>query len=142
MKLDLLKLLLPFIACAALPACGGARDVAVSGTVAETAATMPSGPIRLEFYEPADSSDAAPAAPVLRLVASSSLPAAGTFDETVSMQGKQLRVVGIVDADGSNGCTDGESWGEAIVPIAADDTAKVTVNIAPQSHCLPMSLAE
>jgi hypothetical protein len=142
MKSDLLKLLLPFVTFAALPACSAARDVDVSGTVAETASTKPSGPIRLEFYEPADVADAAPAAPVLKLVDSISLSIAGTFDETVSTQGKQLYVVGIVDADGSNGCTDGESWGESIVPIGADDTAKVTVNIAPQSHCLPMSTTE
>jgi hypothetical protein len=142
MKSDLLKLLLPFITFAALPGCGSARDVAVSGTVAEAASTNPSGPIRIEFYESADSSDAAPAAPVLKLVDSISLPAAGAFDATVSTQGKQLYVIGIVDADGSSGCTDGESWGETIVPIAADDTAKVTVNIAPQSHCLPMSTTE
>ena len=142
MKSGLLKLLVPFVTFAALPACGSARDVDVSGTVAETANTKPGGPIRLQFYEPADSSDAAPVAPVLKLDDSISMNAAGTFDEKVSMQGKQLYVVGFVDTDGSGSCTDGESWGEAIVPVGTDDTAKVTVNITPQSHCLPMSTTE
>jgi hypothetical protein len=139
MKSGVLALLTPLLTVTALPACSSARDVDVSGTVAESATTKPGGPIRLEFYEPVDSGDAAPVAPELKLLDSASLQAAGTFDETVSMKGKQLYVIGIVDSDGSNACTDGESWGATIVTVGADDTAKVDVNIAPQTHCMPMS---
>ena len=142
MKSGFLALLPPLLAFTALPACSSARDVDVSGTVAEPATTKPSGPIRLEFYEPVDPGDAAPVAPELTLVDSASLQAAGAFDATVSMKGKQLYVIGIVDADGSNACTDGESWGKAVVTVGADDTAKVDVNITPQTHCMPMSTPE
>jgi hypothetical protein len=80
---------------------------------------------------------------VLKLVDSTSLASVGPFDQTVSMQGKQLYVIGIVDADGSDGCTDGESWGEAVVSVGTGDTAaNVAVNITPQSHCLPMSTTD
>ena len=143
MKVAVRTLVLPLLLVIALPACSGSRDVTVSGVVAETAATAPSSPIRLEFYEPVDPSDAAASpAPELKLVDTASLPTAGAFSETVSIRGAKLYVVGVVDADGSKGCTDGESWGDAIASIGADDTATVMVNITPQSHCLPMSTPE
>jgi len=141
MKTSLFEMFVSLVVVAALPGCSAARDVAVSGTVRETSTPNPDGPIRLSFYESAGPADAGPA-PELELLDSVSLPAPGAFRETVSMQGKKLYVVAFVDADGSDACTDGESWGETVVDVGSDDTANVVVKVTPQSHCLPMSTPE
>ena len=109
----------------------------------EAAATEPRTPVRLEFYEPVGKEDPASSpAPELRLVEASSLHAPGDFEETVSMQGGTLLVLGIIDADGNGACTDGESWGRAVVTVGSDDTASATVDVSPETHCMPMSTPE
>ncbi len=143
MKTHLFATLSTLITLAAVSGCGATRDVKVSGTVATSSTNGANGPVRIEFYEPAGSADAAAStAPELRLVDSATLQAAGPFQQTVSMQGNKLYVVAIVDTDHNGACTAGESWGEAIVTVGTDDTATATVSVTPEAHCLPMSTPE
>src|SRR5262245_40032905 len=98
--------------------CGSARDVKVSGTIAGDTSKA-SGPIRLSFYQASSSADAgAAAAAELKLVDSSTVEAIGHFDRTVSMEGDELYVVAVVDADQNDACNDGESWGKAVTRVA------------------------
>jgi hypothetical protein len=136
MKKHLLATLTTIISLAAVFGCGSSRDVTVSGTIAGDTNQAPGGRIRVLFYEPAGGADAGTAASAeLKLVDSVTLDAAGHFDRTVSMQGNKLYVVAVVDADANDACNDGESWGEAVTTVAADDTASVELSISPQNKC-------
>lgn len=136
MKKHLLATLTTMLSLAAAFGCGSSRDVKVSGTIAGDTNQAPGGPIQVLFYEPGGGGDAGTAAPAeLKLVDSVTLDAIGHFDRTVSMEGNKLYVVAVVDADESDACNDGESWGEAVTTVAADDTAAVVLSIAPQARC-------
>ena len=136
MKKSLLGTLTTLITLATAFGCGSSRDVKVSGTIAGDTNQTAGAPIRLEFYEPGSGADAgAGATENLKLVDSVTLDAIGHFDETISMEGNKLYVVAVVDSDKSDACNDGESWGEAVTTVAADDTAAVALSIAPQAKC-------
>jgi hypothetical protein len=110
--------------------------VKVSGTIAGDTNQSAGGPIRLEFYVPSGGADAGAAAPAeMKLVDSATVDAIGHFEQTVSMEGNELYVVAVEDADKSDACSDGESWGESVTRVAADDTATVVLSISPQAKC-------
>lgn len=136
MKKSLLGTLTMMISLAAACGCGSSRDVKVSGTIAGDTNQTAGAPIRLEFYEPSSGADAGAGSTAnLKLVDSATVDAVGHFDETISMEGDKLYVVAVVDADKSDACNDGESWGEAATTVAADDTAAVALSITPQTKC-------
>jgi len=136
MKKHLLGALTTVITLAAAFGCGSSRDVKVSGTIAGDTNQAAGAPIRLEFYEPSGGADAGTATPAeMKLVDSVTLDAIGHFERTVSMDGNELYVVAVADADKSDACSDGESWGESVTRVAADDTASVVLSIAPQAKC-------
>ena len=135
MKKHLFGVLTTIVCLAAAFGCGSSRDVKVSGTIAGDT-NQAAGPIRLSFYERATSADQGTAAPAgLTLVDSTTVDALGHFDRTVSMQGDELHVVAVVDSDASDACSDGESWGEAVATVAADDTVAVELDIARRTKC-------
>ena len=135
MKKHFFGVLTTVVCLAAAWGCGSSREVKVSGTIAGDT-NQASGPIRLEFYESNGGADAGTAAPAgLSLVDSTTVDALGHFDRTISMHGDELYVIAVVDADASDACSDGESWGEAVTTVAADDTAAVELSIVPRTKC-------
>jgi hypothetical protein len=93
-----------------LGACSSSRDVSVEGTV--TSASVESdGKIQLQFYDVLD--DEATAAGEL------TLDAAGAFKHELSLEGDELRILAVQDADGNGACSEGEAW--ARVDLSVED---------------------
>lgn len=112
--------------------CGSSRDVALSGTITADS-TIAGGPVRLEVYEPQSSSDSNTTD--LKFVDAVPLDNLGKFSQTVPVDGDTMHVVAFIDANKDEKCTDGEAWGESDATIQKDDTATVSLNIAPQTKC-------
>jgi len=129
-KLGILALL---SALGLLSGCGSSRDVALKGTVTADSA-ITGGPVRLEFYEPQQSSGSSSTAD-LKFVDAVSLDKLGTFDQTVPVEGDTIHVVAFIDSNKDEKCTDGEAWGAVDASVQKDNTASATVNIAAESTC-------
>jgi hypothetical protein len=115
--------------------CGSSRDVQVSGTV-EGATASAAMPITVLFYEPTGSGDAGAAAGAdLKLVDSITVEQPGPFNATISMDGNKLTVIAVVDTDQSDACTDGEAWGESLVPVDSTDKVAVNVLVSARAKC-------
>ena len=122
--------------------CSSARDVSLTGTVTAEAAAG-DGPIRIDFYqhESSGSSSTEPsAASDLKFVETLPLATAGKFTHTVPIEGDKVHLVAFIDANKDEKCTDGEAWGQTEVSIQ-NDAATATVNIAAQTKCPALALA-
>jgi hypothetical protein len=93
-----------------LGACSSSRDVSVEGSVS-AASVEGDGKIQLQFYDVLD--DEVTAAGEL------TLEAAGAFKHELSLEGDELRIFAVQDADGDGACSDGEAW--ARVDLSVDD---------------------
>ncbi len=109
-------------------ACGGGRDVDVSGNVEAQAGLSVSGPITVNFLDVVNTTDPPKSA------AKTTLDAPGTFDQKVSVSGDTVRVYALVDSNNDGKCTAGELWAETDAPITDDDkVAAVTLTLASSS---------
>ena len=97
---------------ALIAGCSSSRDVEVSGKVS---AGSVSSEITLEFFDVNGSDKTS--------VHTAKLGDDGSFKETVSIEGDEVLVRAIADADGNAKCTEGEQWGEASAKISDDDKA-------------------
>src|SRR5688500_1380122 len=89
------------VAASLLGACSASRDVSVEGTVS-AASVESEGKILLQFYDVLD--DEVSEAGELTLA----LP--GEFEHELSLEGDELRIFAVQDADGDAACSEGEAW--------------------------------
>jgi len=133
MKNQILGILALLSALGLRSGCGSSRDVALKGTVTADSA-ITGGPVRVEFYEPQQSSDSNSTTD-LKFVDAVSLDKLGTFDQTVPVEGDKIHVVAFIDSNKDEKCTDGEAWGAVDAAVQKDDTASAAVNITTASKC-------
>jgi hypothetical protein len=98
--------------------CTSSRDVEVSGEVSAPATTTVEGPITLDFLDVIGDDEGS------KSVHQATLPALGSFQETVELEGHGVRVRAIDDRNGDGTCTDGEAWAEVEATVADDDTVE------------------
>jgi hypothetical protein len=110
---------LSFVSALALFGCSSSRDVEVTGQV--SAPSTAEGQILVEFFEVADSETTS--------VHSIQLAETGAFAETVPLEGDQLLVRAIADADGDGKCTSGELWDEIQTEVDSEDSASITLSL-------------
>lgn len=135
MKLQITGMFVSAVVLALVSGCGSSRDVKVSGTF-QGATASSSSPITVLFYDASSSGDAGTSAGAdLKLVDSIKVEQDGPFDATISMDGNRLSVVAVADTDMSESCTDGEAWGQTLVAVQPDDTARVAVALAAHDKC-------
>jgi hypothetical protein len=108
-----------------LTACGSSRDVEVSGEVSAASTVSVNGPIAVQFFDVLD--EGAP-----EQVHSIKLDSPNKFQEKVALEGDNVLVRAIADADGDGVCTAGEAWGEVTASISDDDTVKVALELKSQ----------
>lgn len=110
---------LSLVSALALFGCSSSRDVEVTGQVSAPASAQ--GEILVEFFEITDSENTS--------VHSVKLAGAGAFAEKVPLEGDELLVRAIADADGDGKCTKGELWDEIKADVGEDDTASATLSL-------------
>ena len=127
---------LAFVSIAAV-GCEGPREVEVTGE-AKAASTV-AGPITIEFWEVPEAGADAPEAAVKSI----ELAKPGAFTDTVEVEGDEIRVFALVDADGDKTFDAGELWDEVKVAIAEDGTvAAITLDLAADACPTPAAKAE
>lgn len=92
--------------------CSASRDVEVTGQVSSAA----QADIVLEFFDVNDGEKTS--------VHTAKAEADGSFKATVSLEGDEVLVRAVADADGDGACSAGEQWGEASAKIEDDKLAE------------------
>ncbi|HEY6559422.1 MAG TPA: hypothetical protein VI072_19185 [Polyangiaceae bacterium] len=111
------------VAASLLGACSASRDVSVEGTVS-AASVESEGKILLQFYDVLD--DEVTEAGELTLAA------AGQFEHELSLEGDELRIFAVQDADGDGACSEGEAWARVDLSVDDDRVQGAQLNLANQ----------
>lgn len=98
-------------------ACSASRDVEVSGEVSAPAALAVQSEVFVEFFDLTGDDERTS-------VHSVRLAGLGSFTETIAVEGDEIAVRAIADADGDGACSPGEAWVEIEAAIAEDDTVE------------------
>jgi len=101
----------------ALAGCSSARDVEVTGEVNGAA----QGSILLEFFDVSGDE---------KTSAGTATVAESTFKQVVSLEGDEVIVRAIADANDDGACTEGEQWAEATAKIEDDKAGPVELTLA------------
>ncbi|GMV14020.1 MAG: hypothetical protein HS104_22660 [Polyangiaceae bacterium] len=99
--------------------CSASRDVEVTGQVSAASAQ---GEIVLEFFDVNGNEKTS--------VHTAKAEADGSFKATVSVEGDELLVRALADADADGACSDGEQWGEATAKIEDDKVEPITIALS------------
>jgi hypothetical protein len=92
--------------------CSSTQEVEITG---EVKAAAVSGPISIEFFEVAASEEETGAS-----IKKIELTQPGQFSEKLEIEGDEVRVFALADADKDGACTEGEAWAEALAPVKED----------------------
>lgn len=99
--------------------CSASRDVEVTGQVSSASAK---GEIVLEFFDVNGDEKTS--------VHTATAEADGSFKATVSVEGDEILVRALADADGDGSCSAGEEWGEATAKIEDDKVEPIGIALA------------
>lgn len=102
-----------------LSGCSSSRDVEVTGQVSSASAK---GEIILEFFDVNGDQKTS--------VHTAKADATGAFKETVSLEGDEVLVRAVEDADANGACSEGESWAEASGAITDDKVDPIQLTLA------------
>jgi hypothetical protein len=105
-------------------ACGGcsSRDVNVTGETRSAEAI--SGPITIEFFEvPSDGGEEATS---IRKVSFDKL---GEFSEKIELEGDEVLIFALADADKNGACTEGELWAQVNADVKENKVEGVTLEL-------------
>ncbi len=107
-------------------ACSAARDVEVQGEVTAAQSVAVSGEILLVFLEKEGEGEEE----TLTQIHDVKLSKLGAFTETVPIEGDEVIIRAIDDADGDGACTAGEAWAETVATIAEDKVESAKLQLA------------
>lgn len=96
--------------------CSASRDVEVTGQVVAGTAQ---GELVLEFFDVNGDEKTS--------VHTAKAGADGSFTEVISVEGDEILVRALADADGNGACSAGEKWGEASAKIQDDTVESISI---------------